>query len=487
MNGTDGFKSLVYAVRMSALGHLASRLAVIVALLCLPSLLVAVIFSEYRYIPWLAGVIVLLLAFAASTWRLTEPHRVSVGEGFVLTAATFLLIPLLMSIALWPAQLGFADLLLETTSAITTTGLSTITQPELADKTLLFTRAWMQWYGGMGIVVFSVTFLMQRSLAVYQLLDLPEGQGIVSAASVYARRVFKLYVFITVVAIAVCWASLGEFYGGLLHGFAAISTGGFSTLGTSVETLPFLAQLGIMLCGLAGAFSFAIYLQLERGAWQQVLTNQELQFFLGLLGLICGLLTLVHWSNGADLVDALRNAFLMGSSALSTTGFSSMEPGQMSDDYLLILILAMFLGGCLGSTAGGFKIFRIMVVMQVLVTYFRRASAAPHAVIEPRIQGRHLTQDQVQLAMLTGTLFMGLTLVSWFIFLMYDYAPVQSLYEVISAVATVGLSSGITNTDLPLLLKAVLCIDMIAGRVEVLALIYLFYPGTWFGRRNHER
>jgi trk system potassium uptake protein TrkH len=88
--------------------------------------------------------------------------------------------------------------------------------------------------------------------------------------------------------------------------------------------------------------------------------------------------------------------------------------------------------------------------------------------------------------MLTGTLFVSLTLISWFLFLTYDYNPVDSLYEVVSAVATVGLSSGITSTDLPLLLKGVLCVDMIAGRVEVLALLYLFYPGAWFGHRNHE-
>ena len=127
-----------------------------------------------------------------------------------------------------------------------------------------------------------------------------------------------------------------------------------------------------------------------------------------------------------------------------------------------------------------------MVVLQVLITYFRRASAAPHAVIEPRIQGRLLTQDQVQIAMLTGTLFVGLTIGSWFIFLLYDYDAVDSLFEVVSAVATVGLSSGVTSSELPPVLKGVLCMDMIAGRVEVLALLYLLYPGAWLGHRNHD-
>ena len=122
MNGTEGFKSLIYAVRWSALGHLGSRLAVILALLCLPSVLAALVFAEYRYLPWFFGVMALLLAFALLTWRLPEPHRVFVSEGFVLTSTTFLVTPVLMSIALWPASMSFADLILETTSAITTTG-----------------------------------------------------------------------------------------------------------------------------------------------------------------------------------------------------------------------------------------------------------------------------------------------------------------------------------------------------------------------------
>lgn len=486
MNPTEGFKSLIYAVRWSALGHLASRLAVILVLFCLPSIVAALLFSEYHYIPWLLGVIALLMVFALATWRLPEPHRLLISEGFVLTSATFILVPLIMSLALWPTSMSFSDLILETTSAITTTGLSTVAEPEQVDRTFVFTRAWMQWYGGLGIVLFSVAFLMQRSLAVYQLLEVPESQGIVSAATVYGRRILKVYLIITLVAVVVCWAALGDFYNGLLHGLAAISTGGFSSFSSSLEALPFVAQLAIMLCGLAGAVSFAIYLHLSRKSWQQVFGNRELQFFIGLVFLICALLTLIDWINGSDFLDAVRNAFIMGSSALSTTGFSSLPISQMSDDYILVLILAMFFGGCLGSTAGGFKIFRLMVVFQVLITYFRRASSSPHAVIEPRIQGRLLTQDQVQLAMLIGTLFMGLTLVSWVLFLSYGFAAVDSLFEVVSAVATVGLSSGITSSELPWVLKGVLCIDMIAGRVEVLALLYLFYPGAWFGRRNQK-
>jgi len=486
MNESNAYSALVYAVRFSALGHLGGRLALFLAAMCLPSLLVAAWFAEYQYLPSLTAVMTTLLLCARLCWKLPEPHRVFVSEGFVLTSMTFLLTPLIMSVALWPAPLSFPDLLLETTSALTTTGLSTVAHPESADKTLLFTRAWMQWYGGLGIVVLSVALLMQRSLAIYQLLDIPEGQGFVSTVTVYARRILRLYLVMSALAILVCWVALGDVFAALLHGFAAISTGGFSSFGSSLTPLSFPAQLAIMLCGLAGAISFALYLQLWRHSWYQVLHNQELRFFMGLLLALCMLLALVHWYHGSSLGSALENAIIMGMSALSTTGFSSEDPAQMSAAWLLLVIVAMFIGGCLGSTAGGFKIFRLLVVLQVLLTYFRRAAAAPHAVIEPRIQGQRLTQDQVQLAMLTGSLLVALTISSWFAFLLYDYAPLPALFEVVSAVGTVGLSAGITSTELPLPLKFVLCLDMIAGRVEVLALICVLYPSTWFGHRNQN-
>ena len=88
--------------------------------------------------------------------------------------------------------------------------------------------------------------------------------------------------------------------------------------------------------------------------------------------------------------------------------------------------------------------------------------------------------------MLTGTLYVSLILVSWLLFVSFDYDAVGALFEVVSAVATVGLTSGVTSSELPTLLKGVLCVDMIAGRVEILALLYLFYPGAWFGHRNRK-
>lgn len=484
MNEHNGFKSLIYAARVPVLLHFAGKLALVLAALCVPSLVVAILFAEYAYVVPFLAVIVLLLGLAWLTRTLPQPEHVQRSEGFVLTVAAFVLTPLLISVALLPSGLHWSDRLFETVSAVTTTGLSTLPQVSSLDKTVLFTRAWMQWYGGLGIVVLSVTLLMQRSLAVYQLLEAPEGQGFVSAATVYARRIFQVYVALSVFAILIAWVCLGDFFSGLVHGLSAISTGGFSSRDDSLAQLPLLAQLGVLLPAVMGALSLAIFLRMRQGAWRSVYENEELRhfgFWLLMFGLV--LMLLQGALSGWQLQEMMRMAVL-GISALTTTGFANQDIAALLPAVKWILVMAMFLGGCLGSTAGGFKIFRLMVVWQILLNTLRRASASPHAVIEPRIQGKVLSQEQIQVAMLTGSLLVALIGISWIPFLYYGYDPINGLFEVVSAVGTVGLSTGITAQDMPPLLKAVLCVDMIAGRVEVMALLCICYPGVWLGHRN---
>ncbi|MCE9684806.1 hypothetical protein LZP73_01075 [Shewanella sp. AS16] len=484
MSDKEGFKSLLYAARFTVLARMGGRLALLLAWLCLPPLLVALWFAEYAYLPTFAAVILLLLLLAWLSRRLPDPRQFMRSEGFVLTSAAFVLTPLLMTLALWPSGLEWQDLILETVSAVTTTGLSTLQSVAEADRTFLFTRAWMQWYGGLGIVVLSVVFLMPRTVAAYQLLEVPEGQDMVLTVKVYARRILHIYLLLTLVAILVCWLCFGDLFNGLLHGLSAISTGGFSSRDDSLAGLAFSGQLGVMLMGMSGAVSLAIYLRIQQRAWHAIGQNQELRLFLWLTLLVCAVLVWLELAGpSSGQPGDWRHGVILGLSALSTTGFSNTEVASLGEAGKLVLIFAMFLGGCLGSTAGGCKMFRLLLLWRLLLTSLRRTCAAPHAVIEPRLQGKVLNQEQLQQAMLSIGLLAVLCLPSWLAFLCYGYEPLDALFEVVSAVGTVGLSTGITASQLPWLLKAVLCVDMIAGRLEVLALLCLFYPGVWLGRR----
>ena len=146
----------------------------------------------------------------------------------------------------------------------------------------------------------------------------------------------------------------------------------------------------------------------------------------------------------------------------------------------------MAIGGSVGSTAGGIKILRLLILLRLFQLTVRRIAVPSHAVVEAKLGGRRLEDDDLLRALVLTALFIAVILLSWLPFVAAGYDPLNALFEVVSATATVGLSTGITATDLPTYLKAVLCADMLAGRLEIVALLIVLYPGSWFGKRTES-
>jgi len=193
-----------------------------------------------------------------------------------------------------------------------------------------------------------------------------------------------------------------------------------------------------------------------------------------------GLLTLWMPAGDGGWLDAL----LMGMSAQSTTGFSTLAIGDLDDASRLAMIGAMLVGGSVGSTAGGFKLLRLLLLLRLLQLVLARTAAPRHAVIDVRLGGRRVDDEDLWRAMLLMVMFVLLVFLSWLAFVFHGYPALDALFEVVSAAGTVGLSTGIARPDLEPLLKAILCFDMLAGRVEIFALLVVLYPGTWLGKRS---
>jgi trk system potassium uptake protein TrkH len=144
----------------------------------------------------------------------------------------------------------------------------------------------------------------------------------------------------------------------------------------------------------------------------------------------------------------------------------------------------MTIGGGVGSTAGGIKLLRLLIVIRMVQLFIQRTAMPSHAFTQPRLAGKPLEADDLQRATLIILLFTALVFVSWLVFVASGQPPINALFEVVSATGTVGLSTGITGPNLSSLLKVVLCVDMLAGRLEIVAFLILFYPRTWFGKRT---
>ena len=147
----------------------------------------------------------------------------------------------------------------------------------------------------------------------------------------------------------------------------------------------------------------------------------------------------------------------------------------------------MFTGGEIGSTAGGIKILRLLIIIQLVHHYLVRTALPSHAVVEPRLAGQKIEPSDFSSVFIVLSLYVFLILISWLLFTALGMDPLNSLFEVMSATCTVGLSTGLTASDLHPLLKAVLGFDMLAGRLEIIALFVLIYPRTWLGKRTKSK
>jgi trk system potassium uptake protein TrkH len=251
----------------------------------------------------------------------------------------------------------------------------------------------------------------------------------------------------------------------------------------SLGTWP--VQAAVILICLSGSIPLTFYHRVYRDGLRYTTEVLQLHGVL-IIGLLVTLLFgMCMWrSSVGSWAQVFHHAPLMAFSAQTTAGFSSMDLSNLDAASKLVLILSMAIGGGIGSTAGGFKILRLLITVRMIQLMILRTCLPRHAVLSPRLTGRRLEENEIREAMLIILLFMIVILISWFAFLSMGYEPIDSLFEVVSATGTVGLSVGIIGPDLPALLKGIICADMLMGRLEIVAWLVMFYPGTWFGRRR---
>lgn len=476
---------LSYAVRLRTVGKYFGQLCLALALLIFVPLLVSLglrdIDSSQRYvtITLSLGVAGFLLS------RLKASPRLQTNEAMVIVALVYIAMPLLMTYPIMGTGVNFIDALFEAVSAGTTTGLSSLATIEDKPKIFLFARAWMQWYGGLGIVILSLAILIHPGLTAKTLAVTDDNEdNLAGGTKAHAQRVLLAYGSLTAIGIGILWLAGGDLFNAIVYTLSAVSTGGFSPHDSSLKGYGSLAvQWVVTLLCLAGSISLALYYTCCKKGFRLMYRDLQLRALLTAVLVITGLMVFCLRMQGMGWPEALHHGPLLALSAQSTAGFSTLDLSQLSPVSKGTLLLAMAVGGGVGSTAGGFKIFRLLILFSIFRLIIVRTCLPSHAVLAPYLRGQRLQDKEIREALGIILLFVIIMLFSWLPFLAMGYDPLNSLFEVVSATGTVGLSAGIIGPDLPVLLKAVLGIDMLMGRLEVVVWLVFFYPKTWLGRR----
>ncbi|WP_312914778.1 TrkH family potassium uptake protein [Candidatus Competibacter phosphatis] len=475
---------LVFAVRRRVVLKYLGVLLLSMAPMAAVPVLVALHGEAYESANRFALVALLLVIGGGGLARIAAPQKIQINEALVVTALAFLIAAASMVWPLMADGLAPLDALFEATSGVTTTGLSVLPTVEGHSSTFLFARAWLQWYGGLAITVLALAFILAPSVATRRLAGIEtDAAELVTGTRWRARQVLAVYVALTLAGVALLWLAGAAPFDALIHILAAVSTGGFSGYDrlSSLGPWPTLAVLALIM--LFGATSFSLQYRAWSMGSRLLYADLEVRaLWLGCLITFAALVACFAFAGPVRLADA---AFL-AISAQTTTGFANTPVSELPAAAQLVLIVSMGIGGDMGSTAGGIKILRWLVLIRLLRLLFARTAVPRHAVIEPYVAGRRLNDVELEAAIGIVTAYALAALLSWLPFLLYGVDPLAALFEVVSALSTCGLSAGVASPELHPLLKIVLCADMLMGRVEVMAFLILVYPRTWWGRTTEE-
>jgi trk system potassium uptake protein TrkH len=272
----------------------------------------------------------------------------------------------------------------------------------------------------------------------------------------------------------------------LLYALPSVATGGFAPSDQSLAGLSGPTVAVILLVCVAAAVSLPLYSRLPHRGVGALRNEPELIALLAAILVTALLLAVIAWlTSGVPWPQALAQGFAQGASAQTDAGFSTVTVAELPAASQVVLMVSMSIGGCTGSTAGGIKLIRLLIIIRLVQLALRRTAIAERAVLQAQISGSRIEAPMVTATLQLLALWAMVLLVSWLAFMALGQPPLASLFEVVSATANAGLSSGLTSTELHPALKLVLCIDMLFGRVEVLALLVVLYPPTWFTRKRN--
>lgn len=435
----------------------------------------------------------LLTGFVGGAMMLTHAGRqftITLKQTFLLTTVSWLFLAFFSALpfAFSALKMGMVDSLFEAVSGITTTGATVIVGLEAAPPGILLWRALLQWLGGVGIIVMALSVLPMLKVGGMQLFrsESSEKEKAFPRARQLAGGIGLLYLCLTLVCMfAYMFTGMAPFHA-LAHAMTTIATGGYSTFDTSFAHYDTAGtEIVAIFFMLASALPFVLYLKALKGAPTLIWRDSQVQTFLGVVVTGVVIITLyLTYNSDLGFAESLRRAAFNVVSIITGTGYVNHDYGGWGAFPVGLLLFMMFMGGCVGSTTCGIKIFRFQVLVSVAYSQVRQL-IFPHAVAPPRFNGRIVPGDVTTSVMsfffLYALCFSLLALSLSFVGL--DF--ITAISGAASAISNVGPGLGDTigavhtYKFIPDSAKLLLCGGMILGRLELFTVMVLFLPSFW--------
>lgn len=454
-------------------------------------LMTALIYGEQRSgLSFLAVMAACGLIGSAAIRKKPKTKMMYAREGLVIVALSWIVLSILgaLPFVISGEIPSYVDALFETISGFTTTGASILTDVEAMSRSCLLWRSFTHWVGGMGVLVFILAILPAKSSAASIHIMRAESPGpsvskLAPRLRTTAMILYAIYFGMTVVEILLLLLGGMETFDALTLSFGTAGTGGFGVKNDSLAGYSPYLQWVVTIFMIAFGVNFNVYYLFLKKKWKQAAASTEVLVYLGIILVSGTVITLSVLSLYPKASDAVRHTFFQVGSIITTTGYATTDFNQWPVIAKTILVILMFVGACAGSTGGGIKVSRVVL----LVKGIRKEIGVmchPRGIKKVKMDGRVVEHEVMRSVNAFIAIYVVIFTVSLLIVSIEDKDMVTNFTAVAATINNIGPGLELVGpagnfsqfTDLS---KFVLMFDMLAGRLELLPMLMLFVPSIW--------
>ncbi len=463
------------------------------ALLMLLPTAVSLIYKEHIEYVFLIVIGLLFATGLIMSAPKIENRRIYAREGFVIVSLSWILMSIFgaLPFVISGAIPSFVDAFFETVSGFTTTGATILNEIESLPKSILFWRSFTHWIGGMGVIVFVLAILPRKDMQSMHILRAevpgPTVGKLVSKTMVTARILYIIYTVLTIIQIIALLCCDMPLFDSIVNSFSSAGTGGFSVKNTSIAAYDnWAAEIVLTIFMALFGVNFNLFYLILIKQFKRVFKSEELWTYIIVIVLSIAIITI----NIIPVVDsigtAIRQAGFQVVSIITTTGFVTADFDTWPVLSQAILIGLMLLGACAGSTGGGLKVGRAIILVKSMFRDMRRA-INPNRVKSIKLDGAVLEKDVVNTTSTYFVIYMFIIFISTLLVALDNFDFTSTITAVITCINNVGPglnSAGPIESfsEFSNFSKLLLSADMLIGRLEIFPILILCMPATW--RKN---
>lgn len=426
---------------------------------------------------------------AALSLRQPKKKAMYAKEGFVIVALSWIVMSIFGALPFYLSGYipNYIDALFETVSGFTTTGASVLSDVEALPKSLLFWRSFTHWIGGMGVLVFLVAILPLSGGGNMHLIKAespgPAVSKLVPKVKSSAKILYGIYIIFTLLEVFFLLFGGMTLFEAFTLSFGTAGTGGFGLLNSSIGEYSSYVQIVITVFMIIFGIDFSLYYLILLRRFKTAVKSEELRAYIGIIAVSVILITVNCRGLYESLFEAVKHSAFQVSSIITTTGFSTVDFDLWPSFSKTILVMLMFCGACAGSTGGGIKVSRLLILFKSICREIRIA-AHPRMTKKITVNGRVVEHETVRninvfLAVYIVIFFASLLIISLdnFGFTTNFTAVAAAFNNIGPGLAEVGPTRNFSLYS-PLS-TLVLTFDMLAGRLEIFPLLVMLSPYTW--------